>query len=391
MNIQSTMSVQPKLMSSDELRKRLQKRALYLFFGKDYKVDYPEPVTPQDFIMSTSTLRPRDEGKKKVVFSEPANIKCDQEKTPKFVRIDAKTNKEIKKVPFFGYMQPNVVDGRIGKNDDKSVYCKNASYPYLTWDNSKYKYCCSETPDTLEKKLKHCKDVLYHMFTGISNHKKKNPGRSTTPGQGSTDQQFSNTIKLYMNIFRQIMKKKLQEKIQITLTPTPEQKKEIDVFNDQLDKDTQTEEEKLDNLYTSNLTEDPDLSEPDRLEVAHFIASQSQDIPLENYIPPEWLKKYEEGWSLGRTDPTINMTSKEPDEYLEKYAKFDKKHFSGKMVLSDPKTKKKSTWEFDGTGGTRKRKPCNRRKKTRRKGSKRMKKKNKAGKLKHSHKLRKLH
>ena len=61
------------------------------------------------------------------------------------------------------------------------------------------------------------------------------------------------------------------------------------------------------------------------------------------------------------------------------------------MVLSDPKTKKKSTWEFDGTGGTRKRKPCNRRKKTRRKGSKRMKKKNKAGKLKHSHKLRKLH
>jgi len=229
------MSVQPKLMSSDELRKRLQKRALYLFFGKDYKVDYPEPVTPQDFIMSTSTLRPRDEGKKKVVFSEPANIKCDQEKTPKFVRIDGKTNKEIKKVPFFGYMQPNVVDGRIGKNDDKSVYCKNASYPYLTWDNSKYKYCCSETPDTLEKKLKHCKDVLYHMFTGISNHKKKNPGRSTTPGQGSTDQQFSNTIKLYMNIFRQIMKKKLQEKIQITLTPPPEQKKERDVFNDQLD------------------------------------------------------------------------------------------------------------------------------------------------------------
>ena len=387
MNIQSTMSVQPKLMSSDELRKRLQKRALYLFFGKDYKVDYPEPVTPQDFIMSTSTLRPRDEGKKKVVFSEPANIKCDQEKTPKFVRIDGKTNKEIKKVPFFGYMQPNVVDGRIGKNDDKSVYCKNASYPYLTWDNSKYKYCCSETPDTLEKKLKHCKDVLYHMFTGISNHKKKNPGRSTTPGQGSTDQQFSNTIKLYMNIFRQIMKKKLQEKIQITLTPTPEQKKEIDVFNDQLEKDTQTEEEKLDNLYKINLTEDPELSEPDRSEVRSFL--KNQPMPLENYIPSERFEEYEKGWRLDSTDPTRNMTPEERAEYLKKYAEFDKK-FSGKMVRVRPETEKR-TWEFDGTGGTRKRKPCNRRKKTRRKGSKRMKKKNKAGKLKHSHKLRKLH
>ena len=395
MSVQSKPSDKSKLMSGDELRELLRESAMNLFFGKDYKVVYHKPVTPQDLIMSTSTFKPRGKGKnrfRQLVFSEPANIKCDQEKTPKFVRIDAKTNKEIKKVPFFGYMQPNVVDGRIGKNDDKSVYCKNASYPYLTWDNSKYKYCCSETPDTLEKKLKHCKDVLYDMFTGISNHKKKNPGRST-------DQQFLNTIKLYMNIFRQIMQKKLQDKIQSILT-TPEQQKEISVFTDLLNTETRTEEERLDNLYKINLTEDTELSEPDTSEVARFIASQSQDIPPVNYLPPKRFEEYEKGWRLGRTDPTTNMTYEERDEYLKNYAEFDKKYFSGKMVPRDPedpedpetKTKREWEWVFNTrTGGTRKRKPCNRRKKTRRKGSKRMKKKNKAGKLKHSHKLRKLH
>jgi hypothetical protein len=183
------------------------------------------------------------------------------------------------------------------------------------------------------------------------------------------------------------MKKKLQEKIQRTFTPTPEQKKEIDVFNDQLEKDARTEEEKLDNLYKINLTEDPDLSKLDTSEVARFI--KNQPMPFENYIPSDRLKAYEEGWT-NSTDPTTNMTSEKRDEYLKNYAKFDEKYFSGEMVY-DPITEK-STWKFNtGTGGTRKRKPCNRRKKTRRKGSKRMKKKNKAGKLKHSHKLRKLH
>jgi hypothetical protein len=372
------MSSVNKKLSSDDL--------FHDFFGEDYKVDYPEPVTPQDFIMSTSTLKPSDKSKKKVVFSEPANIKCDKEKTPKFVRIDVKTKKEIKKVPFFGYMQPNVVDGHIVKNDDKSVYCKNTSYPYLTWDNSKYKYCCSETPDTLEKKLKHCKDVLYHMFTGISNHKKKNPGRST-------DQQFSNTIKLYMNIFRQIMNKQLQEQIQETLTSeqTPEQKQQISEFRQASDKAIETEKKKLTDLYTSNLTEDTELSTPEESKLRKFLL-ELKTITPENYIPSDRLKEYEEGWKSDRIDPTISMTSEKHKEYLKKYAEFDEK-FDGYFV-KNPETGMQE-WVFSKggiktpvfpNGGTRKRKPCNRRKKTRckgSKGSKRMKKKNKAGKLKH--------
>jgi hypothetical protein len=94
------------------------------------------------------------------------------------------------------------------------------------------------------------------------------------------------------------------------------------------------------------------------------------------------------------------MTSEKHKEYLKKYAEFDEK-FDGYFV-KNPETGMQE-WVFSKggiktpvfpNGGTRKRKPCNRRKKTRckgSKGSKRMKKKNKAGKLKHSHKLRKLH
>jgi hypothetical protein len=391
------MSSVNKKLSSDDL--------FHAFFGEDYVDSLPRghPDTSEGIIWPKSTLKPKSalkpistlrptptptskEPRRELVFAaEPANIKCDKEKTPKFVRIDVKTGKNIKKIPFIGYMQPNVVDGRIVKNDDKSDYCINPLYPYLTWDSSKYKYCCSENSDTLEEKLKHCKDVLYHMFTGIRNHKKQNHARSATHIQGSTNQQFLNTIKIYTNIFSQIMNKQLQEQIQGTLTE--DQKHQISELRQASDKAIETEKKKLTDLYTSNLTEDTKLSASEDKEL--------QNILLElKYIPPENNIKFNiPKMSESKLVPagTVPTTMEDVNNRFAGYFVINPETGMQEWVFTeddDPKT------PVFPNGGTRKRKPCNRRKKTRRKGSKRskrMKKKNKAGKLKHSHKLRKLH
>lgn len=144
-----------------ELMQQRQNDASRDFFGDDYQIDQYDPAEEVEAPIVS-------EGRNTLRFSEPANIKCDPEKEPKF------PNGQI---PFSHYT-PNV-----------SKVCKHPPNSFLTWDNQKYKYCCDTQPDPLEKMLKHCKDVLYHMLHNVDYNSK-------------SAQSLNHIIQKYLAIFR---------------------------------------------------------------------------------------------------------------------------------------------------------------------------------------------
>jgi hypothetical protein len=133
------------------------------FFSDDYSIDqYDAPaVAPPRHI---------SEGRTRVRFSEPMGIKCEEGKQPIF---------PPRQIPY-GYYLPT-----------PSKACTNSPNVFLTWDNEKYKYCCNSEPDSLEKMLKHSKDVLYNMIHSVEINYKSMP-----------DLQYA--AQKYMSLFRKL-------------------------------------------------------------------------------------------------------------------------------------------------------------------------------------------
>jgi len=117
------------------------------FFNDDYSIDqYDAPADVPPPLIS--------EGRTRIRFSEPAGIKCEEGKQPKY---------PPNSIPY-GFYLPTV-----------SKACTNPPNVFLTWDNQKYKYCCNSEPDSLEKMLKHSKDVLYNMIHSVEINFKSMP------------------------------------------------------------------------------------------------------------------------------------------------------------------------------------------------------------------------
>lgn len=127
-----------------ELLQQIQHEAVRNFFGDDYQPDQSaeEDAAPAIVSQGRSVLR----------FAEPANIKCNPEKIPAYPKDD--------------YGKPGVPFGFYSSK--ASAACPNPPNVYLTWDNNKYKYCCDENPDPVEKMMKHAKDAIYYLLTNTT-------------------------------------------------------------------------------------------------------------------------------------------------------------------------------------------------------------------------------
>lgn len=127
-----------------ELLQERQNEAVRNFFGDDYQPEQnaEEEAAPAIVSQGRSVLR----------FAEPANIKCNPEKTPVY----PKDERGKPGIPFGFY------------SSNPSAACPNRPNVYLTWDNKKYKYCCDENPDPVAKMMKHAKDAIYYLLTNTT-------------------------------------------------------------------------------------------------------------------------------------------------------------------------------------------------------------------------------
>lgn len=123
-----------------ELLQQSQHEAFRNFFGDDYQ--------PEQYDADEEAEPMVSQGRSVLRFAEPANIKCNPEKIPEYPR-DARGKPGIP----FGFYSSNA-----------SAACPNPPNVYLTWDNKKYKYCCDENPDPVEKMMKHAKDTIYYLL-----------------------------------------------------------------------------------------------------------------------------------------------------------------------------------------------------------------------------------
>jgi hypothetical protein len=128
---------------SMELEQR-QGEIMEVVFGRDYQVDNYDPALLE--APSAPTISP---GRGRAQFLENAqDLKCEIGKQPVY---------PPKTIPFSYYsIKPSSVCGH------------NPPNLFLTWNNQKYKYCCNSQPDSNEKFLKHCKDIIFSMVSNTS-------------------------------------------------------------------------------------------------------------------------------------------------------------------------------------------------------------------------------